>query len=345
MTCREVADSNTVERYVLGRLNEDARREFEEHYFQCFRCLDEVQALQFLRTALKESSEAIRAAEPVGYWARIWAWKWIWAPALALALVIGLSIRSLVRPSNAPLPRQAAIREKQIPAAPEAGPGATSAAVVIMDTGRRLVLDARGQLEGIQLDAADRKLVETALRSGRIELAGAVNDVLQKNGPLLGASGAGPGFRLLRPVGTLVESERPVFRWKPVPGAIWYEAGIYDENFDPVLESGKLSGTEWRPANPLRRGDIYSWGVIAHISGEEAIEGPRATFRVLPSRQFIDLQRERAKYGDSLLVMGALYARAGLLDDSERAWSELARQNPDSKVVSDLLSSIRALRP
>jgi hypothetical protein len=221
-------------------------------------------------------------------------------------------------------------------------------ALVIVDAGRRLELDGQGRLQSTDLDPALRTLVESALRSQRVEVAADIKNLVDKKGLLLGGPGAISDPALMQPLGTVVESDRPIFRWTAEPEAVSYELGIYDAEFEPVMQSGRLTGTEWRPSKPLRRGAMYSWEVTAHRStGPITIPPPpqpQARFRVLSSHAFAELQRTRAHYGDSLLVMGTLYARNGLLDDAERAWNELARDNPDSAAIRELLAHLRAMR-
>jgi hypothetical protein len=48
------------------------------------------------------------------------------------------------------------------------------------------------------------------------------------------------------------------------------------------------------------------------------------------------------KASNSHLVRGAMYARAGLLDDAEKELSTLVAGNPNSRIARDLLQSVRA---
>ena len=61
-----IDDALTAERYVLGRLTEEERHRFEEHFLDCPRCLDAIEAAEGLRKALTSISPAVSTpAEPV----------------------------------------------------------------------------------------------------------------------------------------------------------------------------------------------------------------------------------------------------------------------------------------
>ena len=56
MDCARVAREEALEGYLLGRLNEEDREAFEEHYFECAGCFDELRALQAVRAELENGS-------------------------------------------------------------------------------------------------------------------------------------------------------------------------------------------------------------------------------------------------------------------------------------------------
>ena len=60
-----IDDQQTAERYVLGRLPEEERLRFEEHFLDCPRCLESIEAAEGLRAALKAvPSSELPAARP-----------------------------------------------------------------------------------------------------------------------------------------------------------------------------------------------------------------------------------------------------------------------------------------
>ena len=116
MTCEEISQSELVEHYLLGRLDETARDAFEQHFFACERCFDRVQTLRALRSELKATAAALRAepSRPTG----VWAWKWAWAPTFAM-LVLAAVIVSLFLRSGPP-------SEKTAPATGQSASGAAT---------------------------------------------------------------------------------------------------------------------------------------------------------------------------------------------------------------------------
>ena len=84
MNCEAAQSENLAERYVLGQLSEPDQSSFEEHYYVCERCLDEVRLLQTLQTAAVPSPSAARKSLPG------WAWG-----AIAAALIAGAGLAAI----------------------------------------------------------------------------------------------------------------------------------------------------------------------------------------------------------------------------------------------------------
>ena len=53
MDCARVAREEIAERYVVGGLSDEDRNAFEEHYFECARCFEELEALQAIQAELR----------------------------------------------------------------------------------------------------------------------------------------------------------------------------------------------------------------------------------------------------------------------------------------------------
>ncbi len=77
MDCGRVAREEIVETYVAGTLSEEEREAFEEHYFECARCLDDLQTLQAIRAELNRRRTDVEPG-PVRPLHR-------WVPAVGLA--------------------------------------------------------------------------------------------------------------------------------------------------------------------------------------------------------------------------------------------------------------------
>ncbi len=94
------ADSQAVERYVLGELSAIERDAFESHYFDCRQCAEDVRAASVFIANLKpvlaegkaEKKEAARERRP---W--LWFMQPAWSAALACALAVVAGYQSFVR--------------------------------------------------------------------------------------------------------------------------------------------------------------------------------------------------------------------------------------------------------
>ena len=84
MDCGRVAADEILEKYLAGTLTDEDREAFEEHYFGCARCFDDLQILQSIRAELLASPTAGTVARP--------ARRWTWAASLALAAVAVLAV-------------------------------------------------------------------------------------------------------------------------------------------------------------------------------------------------------------------------------------------------------------
>jgi hypothetical protein len=151
---------------------------------------------------------------------------------------------------------------------------------------------------------------------------------------------------LLSPVGIVVETARPTFRWRPLSGAASYNIKIYDANLQTVAQSGPLATTSWTVPKPLARGQVYGWSVSALKDGAEitspAPPAPEAKFQTLDQAKVEEIERARRDFGDSRIVLGLLYANAGLRAEAEREFRALAQANPDSPVAQKLWRSLIA---
>jgi hypothetical protein len=145
----------------------------------------------------------------------------------------------------------------------------------------------------------------------------------------------------------VVEDQRPVFRWEAIPGGT-YRVSIYNDAFNLTAASARIATTEWEPPKPLRRGTRYSWQLTVTREGNEFTvpvpPAPEARFRVLGEADEAGIARARSQSGGSHLVLGILYARAGLLDAALQELQALRAQNPDSAEVAGLLASLEQLR-
>jgi hypothetical protein len=233
---------------------------------------------------------------------------------------------------------------------PTAAPAETAAPLVaeLNDGAGRVTLDQAGKLSGVDhLPAGYQRMVQESLASQRLERSALLQGLKRPASSLMGGNDQGNQFSVLEPVGKVVQSDRPTFRWSSLAGATGYVVEVYDEAFNLVANSPQLSANSWT-SQPLKRGRIYSWQVKAIKNGQE-FRSPRppasqATFRVLDAATVNELQQARRAYSSSHLVLGLLYARAGLLEEAELEFSTLQKLNPDSALARRLLSQVRNLQ-
>jgi hypothetical protein len=227
-------------------------------------------------------------------------------------------------------------------------PGKSLAAATIRDGNRLVMIAAGGTVSGLDaLPDSDRAALERVLAAKRVDAPAAIAGLAGTRGVLLGSRTQASRAVLLAPLGVVVETDRPAFRWKPAPGAD-YQVSVYDSRYDEMASSEWISGAEWQVPKALRRGAVYSWQLNVRQDGAEftvpAPPAPEARFQVLSTAEETDLIRVRGVSGDSHLVLGLQYARLGLLDEAGRELHALREQNPGSETVAALLDSVERLR-
>jgi tetratricopeptide (TPR) repeat protein len=95
MDCTKAAREEILERYLAGSLSEEDRDAFEEHYFGCARCFEELQALKAIRDELPRAVADLDS-DPTRVLPR-------WAPAAALAAALVLAVGATLWMRNVPL--------------------------------------------------------------------------------------------------------------------------------------------------------------------------------------------------------------------------------------------------
>lgn len=164
---------------------------------------------------------------------------------------------------------------------------------------------------------------------------------------LKGPAGAAD-FEVLSPVGTVVLSQRPVFRWQRVPGATSYRVTVMDPESREVVLDTKAARTWLVPPKPLPRGRVLMWGVTATVGGTE-VYAPKppaaeARFKILDASQVARLRGEVGASTASHVDKGVMYAREGLLDDAEREFKTELKANPRSERTLELIRVVRSWR-
>ena len=226
----------------------------------------------------------------------------------------------------------------------------TQAALRLNDGLGPVGLDDSGTMQGLEAVPAElRTSVQTALTTARLQIpSGPSVKIGRVSGTLLGEAENRETFRLTTPVGSIVLSNSPAFRWESLPGATGYTVLVRDVTTGREIESEPLSDSQWTPKEPLERGHTYAWMVEAVKEGRRlrspALDKPYAGFKVLDKQSFENIQRAQAAWGSSHLVMGIVYAKAGLKDAARKELKELQASNPDVRVINKLIKNIDSAR-
>jgi len=83
MNCKEVEERDILEAYLLDRLTEPEREEFEKHYFECGSCFSQLQTGLALQTELRRQPAMPTCARGASLLR-----AWVWAPAFATIIIL-----------------------------------------------------------------------------------------------------------------------------------------------------------------------------------------------------------------------------------------------------------------
>jgi hypothetical protein len=365
-----------LEPYVDGKANDIDREIVDSHIALCSQCADELRDLfAFKEQPVAAIKSDARVTSP---WWKQWLPRLssLSNPALATAVVIAVFIlaavllwttypTSRVEQAQTGSPesdkqRQAVEKEQPSPAAtehaaqknPEEGRAAPreEPLIALNDASGQVILNQHGQLEGFQELPSDlRESVERALATRRLQASPALRGWPTGAGNLRSEFEKQSTFAPLDPMDVVIETDRPTFRWRPFENVRNYTVTIYDAKLRQVGSSDPVTGTEWTIPNSLERGITYSWQISAALKDGKTVVSPKpplpeARFRILDQHAVAALTKLRASAGSSHLAMGVFYWKHGLIEESEREFHALAKANPNSTVVAELVVSLRSSR-
>ena len=235
------------------------------------------------------------------------------------------------------------------PSPSDSQPAQPPAAIIaeVNDGSGILSLRRDGTLSGADnLPPSYQNLVRKALSTGRIEKSAQLQGLTRPPSSLMGADNAQRDFSVLEPLGNVLLTNRPTFRWSALEGATGYVVEVYDEKFTPVTASPQLTTLTWTTTLP--RGHVYSWQVKATKDEQEMTSprppAPQAKFRILEQTKANELANARRAHASSHLTLGLLYADAGLLREAEQEFRLLQKANPNSDLARTLLRQVQSMR-
>ena len=205
--------------------------------------------------------------------------------------------------------------------------------------------DTRLADEIAALPADVRLAVSEAIQQGKLRVPTDLSQFRGRAHTLPGAPEANTGFALLGPFGEAIAETRPEFRWQPLAGAIRYSVAIVDARLHPVQHSPALRTTAWRPRRPLRGGQTYLWQVTATLRGGSTVvasglNSPEALLRIIPHKLADELAHFRHGHEEAHLVLGALYAQAGMLTESANELRKVPPGDSSYGTARTLLGSL-----
>lgn len=233
---------------------------------------------------------------------------------------------------------------------PDSTPAQAQPAPVVAqlnDGANVLTLDQEGKLSGAEsLPPRYQDLLKNALSTGRVEQSSQLQGLTRPPSSLMDSGREEVGLQVLEPLGTVLLTAQPTFRWTAMADATGYVVEIYDEHFNLVTASPQLNALQWTTTLP--RGNVYSWQVKAMTDSQTVTSprppAPQAKFRIVDQARASELAQARRAYASSHFTLGLLYAEAGLLREAEQEFRRLQKSNPNSHLARNLLRQVQTMR-
>ncbi len=336
----------------------------EVHLERCDACRENLNQLIVLQKELEGPTvRPLETETKEGIWQNVSAFlkPAYLIPALAILLfgVIGIwwyatnqtssveqsavpAVNDISPPANGSTMPPSDVNANQQTEAPQQPPVVAS----VNDGGTKIELYSDGKISGLASSQFEGR-VRNALAKQEIAIPADARELARGPGVLMSGAAEGVPFALSSPVGKTLETAAPRLVWKPLARADSYRVEVFDENFNRVASSPTQKATSWQIDRPLQRGRTYVWQVTATNDGIEAKSpvrpAPDAKFKII-GQAAADSITAAKRSGNSRLVLGLLYAEAGMLAEAEREFAALLRANPDSSVVRSLLQKVRSAR-
>jgi len=368
-------DYERLSALVDGSLEPAESRRLLAHVNMCELCRADVERMQALRSqgAVRgivhvQPGTTRRSAMWIGSFWRKAAALVAAAGAVAVAAFVFLE-RPTVRSTAPPTPRPAAVvthapesvRPKPQPTAKPVVPKPTVVAhepatprrstpaptPLLRDgpyrlaktDGRYTLARVDGKSIGTPLEARIAALIGEKIATGRIRPAKpvqvAMNTILVRQQDDYVPPPTAP--EPISPVGTVVMSNRPVFRWSAVDLAESYRLVVTDKDGNRMFE-GSTDKTGMKLPIALERGRVYLWRVGSGFSSSDSWAMSRAAaFRVISSEDAAAIEQVRRTMPGSHLALGVVYESVGLYAEAAKEYRAVRGANPRSATARRLL--------
>jgi anti-sigma factor RsiW len=194
------------------------------------------------------------------------------------------------------------------------------------------------------LPADTQARVRAALVAGTVPRPAQIAALAGRRETLMGPPGPAAPFRVIAPVATAVASDRPELAWEPLAGADEYTVTIADGEGRPIGPGSRVRGTTFTPAEPLARGGVFTWQVTAQVGPRVLVApappAPPARFVVLDTATATELSRLEREQPDAHVVLGILYAQAGVVADARRHLQAVPQADPHAAQARRILTSL-----
>ena len=336
--------------YANGQLTSARLSHCQAHLDSCEDCRDE---LEDLRTYKNDMSTFPRPEPNRGMLGRRKQRRGLALPLAAAAVTLCVAAVVTVFWWKHGSPRanrtSAAMPVAQSPAAPTT-PVASPAARKTDGPAVMPALDTRLANEIAALPGDMRPGVSEAIQQGRLQLPADVNPARVHAATSPVTQQANQGFVLLGPFGEAISETHPEFSWQPLPGAIGYSVAIVDTGLHPVEQSPALRATTWRPRRPLLAGHTYLWQVTATLRGGRKVvaSGPPTSetlLRIIPPELADQLAHFQRQHPEAHLVLGELYAQAGMLTESADELRKVPPSDATYNTAQTLLAGLSSTNP
>ena len=357
-----------------NKLDATDRELIDAHFRVCQVCQEDVKSLLAFREQIAPEmavSYAPIGKESVGEpssslgWWRALVWKPIYSAALVaigMALVIGAIFLLNRRTNNQQVQQVPAAQVSPIstPAvtiniasptgspskSPIETPSSQEPVIALSDRGGTITVDNSGNVSGLEdVPGSTRDEIAQVLLSERLDAPAILKELRGQEGGLRGSNNKQP-FKLISPSRAVIVSDLPMFSWEKAQGASAYKVYVNDLAGHEVARSEELppESINWRLQKALKRGEIYSWTVVAVVDGKEIVSpgpsSPEMKFRILSTnslQQLNELLKTR-----SHLALGVFYAREGMSAEAQHQFEILARDNSGSRKTNKLLRQIQS---
>ena len=343
-------------RQIDQELDSETREIVGLHLGSCFRCRANLDHLRAFRQQIADPAQSDNSMQPSH---EVDAGRHLIRPffrqhALALtamiliAVAVTLAVFTAKRFRPNPVTHEGNVISTK-PAAGEAantsGPTA-STTEILKDGPQQITIYRDGRFEGLDhLSANARHEISVALQKGFIGRPAVLQELLSPASSLRGSSDRPAAFKQIYPLRQVVVESRPTFRWQPIPGASSYQVYVMNDAGKQIVKSVLLPSTKssYVAPDPLPRGKVFQWVVIAVVNDNEIIAPgpaePEMRFALLSATDKKELDTINASHSN--LARGVFLARTGLVAEAQIEFERLVQQNPNSILVRKLLKSVQ----